>query len=496
MVQFELLRRRYLGPLVAFVIGLRALAALVWMGSVVPYQWDVSFPESAVVARAADVARGESSYHDWREWPHHFAPYGPLGYALPGSIAALFAEEPSFELVRRVGRLQSIASIVAILVFAALLARSMGGRGAWPWIAAAVALCWESLYGYVVSFRPDAPQVAFALAAVWIVSREKLTIREAITAMALISISFWFKAASIGPLLAVFMAIVWRLGWKTAAICAAEFLTFNALLFFTLETMTGGLFSLNVINSLNNGLSFENFINLSRQIGKTAWLIFALGGVSIFLNIRSRTASFASRIIALAALFSAIVTLALYSKTGADINYWLEPFVLFSVMAVALLARLWNHEFQNSRAAIGHECAFAGVLLPLVLYFSIPLLGGVRADLESSFRSWKPLDVTLRIREEAKVLSVIPYLALESRGEPAILDHYQYRVLASRGLLDTKPLLDRVRAGEFSAIVIEGTLQTPAENYYAPEFTEALQSGYAPAGKFGALTLLKPREGR
>lgn len=483
------LRRRYLGPLAGGLVLLRAMVTLAWLAVAVPYQWDLSFPEAAVVARAADVSRGESPYHDWREWPHAFAPYSPLTYVVPG-LAARIAGDDDHSGARTAGRVLSFLSILGILALIFVLSRRLDLRGAWPWLAAAAALSWESLYGYVISFRPDAPQVFLAFLAFAIVARREIRAWHAAIALVLLTVSFWFKAASFGLLAATLIAIAVSQR-KYIPLCVAAFVISNAILFFAVNAATEGRLALNVIGSLDNGIELSNYARLPSQVSKTALLLFAGGLAAALLALARKWGDERHRLLAWASLLSGVFAAAAYMKVGADINYLLEPFLLFSMLAVAGLESVWRA--ATARPVPLREVFLSGAVVPAAVILSIPMLTGARSDLQTSIRRWKPLEIERRVQEEPYILSVIPYLGLESRGPHAVLDHYQYAVLARRGLLDTAPLLDRIRDQTFSVVVIEGTLENPGEAYYTPQFMETLRARYRHRETYGALSLLVPK---
>ena len=134
---------------------------------------DLTYPEGGDRPAGRAKRRGASRvYADWHRWPHRMAPYGPATYYPVGLMAraAGAARRPDFDfLYYRVGRLQSLAGILGIVLLAALLARRAGtGRGmAWVTGAGLFAL-WPRLMGYIISYRPDAPMVCLSMAAVWI----------------------------------------------------------------------------------------------------------------------------------------------------------------------------------------------------------------------------------------------------------------------------------------------------------------------------------------
>lgn len=498
-------RRQYFGPLIALLLALKAIVAVVWLGMSLPVQWDLSFPEGAVVARGLDVARGDTPYHDWVEWPHGFAPYGPLTYYPAGWVGRLLGGDDPMESVRLAGRLQSQVSLLGLVALSVALLRRMKLGWGWALLGASAALGWESLFAYVVSYRPDGPQVFFSVLALYLASGgrgERLP--RAIAALAALYVSFWFKATSWGVLAALTFWL-WRGSgpWR-ATLQLAAFALAGLVPVAVLDAAWDGRLLLNLVGSLDNGVDFQNFVNIAAKIPLGAWLIFILGGAVAVIQWLQAPMDSPVYLLALGTLCSVAASLLATLKVGADMNYYLEPFVLCGAWTVYGVWNLWElpdeamKGSERLKVELRREIPLTILLLPFLLFICGSSLTDARGDFEEVSRLWREPAVVQRIKTvQGPVLSVFPCLALEARGEPGILDHYQYRVLADRGLLKRSELLNRLRRREFDAIVVEGSADGLAEELYLPEFGTELFRNYEVSETFGeTLLYLTPRTPR
>lgn len=495
-------RRRYFGPLIALLLAFKALVAVAWLGMSLPVQWDLSFPEGAVVARALDVARGDVPYHDWVDWPHAFAPYGPLTYTTAGWAGRLFAGDDLMESVRLAGRLQSQLSLLGVVALSVAFLRRLGLRWGWSLFGVSAALGWESLFSYAVSFRPDGPQVFFSLLALYLASAGSGDRAGRIfLALGALYLSFWFKATSWGVLAALTFWL-WRGSgpWK-ASLQLAAFALAGLIPVALLNAAWEGRLLLNLVGSLDNGADLENFLRIAAKIPLGAWFVLILGGSMALIQWLRAPMDSPLYLLALGTLCSIAATLLATLKVGADVNYYLEPFVLCGVWTVFGIWTLWELPEEAVRGSerlkveLRREIPLTILMLPFLLYICGTSLIGARGDLEEIQGLWKEPPVLQRIkRVEGPVLSVFPCVALAAKGDPGIMDHFQYRVLADRGLLKRSELLNRLRRREFDAIVLEGSGAGLPAGLYLPEFEAELFANYSIDETYAeTMVLLTPR---
>lgn len=496
-------RRLYLGPLVSFLILLKVVVALVWLAMTLPIEWDLSFPEAAVVARAVDVARGEAPYHDWVEWPHAFAPYGPLTYYSAGWAGRLLGGEDLVGTVRIVGRIQAQLSLLGLLVLSVLMLRRLGVRWTWALFGVGAALGWESLFAYAVSFRPDAPQVFFSLLAITLAaggggeSRSRATL-----ALGAMFVSFWFKATSWG-ILAALVFWLWRgCGPMKTALRLSIFALAGLIPAILLDLYWDGRLFQNLVGSLDNGADLGNFRGIFLKIPLSGWFVLLFGSGNALLHWLRSPMDSPSFLLALATMSSLAATLLATLKVGADVNYYLEPFILCGVWTVFAVWELWElpvgevSQAERPRLELLREIPLTVILMPFLMYVCGGSLIGASQDIRAQKRLWQEPAIIERVQDlNGPILSTFPCLVLAADGPPSILDHFQYAVLADRGLLKRTELLTRLRARDFKAVVIEGSEAGLAESYFLPEFEEVLFENYVASENYGSSILfLTPRQ--
>ncbi len=495
-------RRLYFGPFVSLLIFLKVAVALIWLGMTLPIQWDLSFPEAAVVARALDVARGETPYHDWVEWPHAFAPYGPLTYYSAGWAARIVGGDDLVGTVRLLGRIQAQLSLLGLLGLSVLLLRRMGVRWTWALFGVGAALGWESLFAYAVSFRPDAPQVFFSILALYIATGGGGAGRgRSALSLGAMFISFWFKATSWG-ILAALVFWLWRgCGPGRATLRLSIFALAGLIPAIALDVHWDGRLFQNLVGSLDNGADLGNFAGIFLKVPLSGWFILLFGGANAFLHWLRSPMDSPLFLLALATMSSLAATLLATLKVGADVNYYLEPFILCGVWVVFAVWELWElpaSEVQQSerpKLELQREIPLTVLLMPFLLYVCGASLMGAIDDIRDQKDLWNEPAIIARLESiEGPILSTFPCLVLDADREPGILDHFQYRVLADRGLLKRSELLNRLRTKEFGAVVIEGSGSGLSEAYFLPEFEQALFENYSISETYGAAILfLQPR---
>lgn len=493
---FSRLRGKYFEPLVFSLLIAKAAIVLVWLAMAIPVRGDLSFPEGALVARAADVAAGDSPYHDWRQWPHAFAPYGPLTYYVPGLLARAVDTRADLFPIYIVGRLVSAAALLGIFVIGAAIVFRM--TSSWVWAAVSVALMtqWETFLSYTISYRPDAPQVFLSLCALSMAIFSRVTLPRAILAWVLISLAWWFKALSVATPIVVLVWSVQDLPRRRGWALAAAILVANLAAVFIVNSLSGGLLLLNVLGSLDNGFDLANWARLLRA---APWvnIVLLIAGLGFSVAIMRRPGENQSaRRLALATVLASCSSLMAYLKVGADINYLLEPVIFSALVSTLLLWRLWSAAARQVRDSPrpGRDLSLAALLLA-GLWVTAPGLVTTRDDLTALARRWRPAPLERIVRDDpGPVLAFTPYLSLAARDRSVVLDYFQFRVLAQRGKLDPSSLHERVANGDFSLVIVEGSQEVVSEDYFTPQFGRLLRARYVNVNLDSSIAIFAPRD--
>lgn len=547
-------RARY-GGLFAVLLALGVIAAhAVTLVALIPSKADLTFPEGALVARAADVAEGLVPYRDWREWPHAFAPYAPLTYYVPGTIARVSGggsgERSDVQRLYVIGRLQSAAGLLGIAVLMVAIARRLGLGWGWGMAAVAGFLHWRLLTVFCLSYRPDAPAVFFSVLALWIILGGRATWPRVICVFLALMTSMWFKPVSYAMTLVAFVWIARSraLGLAAVALGAYGALGLGAALLLNAR-FDGFLFS-NMLGSLDVGLKIANSSGFFGLAPPTVSVLFLAGiGLASYRAVRDRSDP-ASGTFHLAAIASYVAMLMLHSRPGADVNYYLEPYVLCVLATVRWVAGLWRA--PKSTPAQIKELGFLGLLLPPMIFpalgagvtlaglcavglgwlgfrrgaslapasasalreiflivgvlpFCLLLgsrdIGLIRTRLEDARLRWHVPSLQ-REAEQAGglVLSTLPSVTLAGSGRETLMDHVQFRMLNDRGLVSNREMIDRLESRSFAWIVV------PVENetirleeslvllgIFFKGFRFPLLENYEQVRRQGPIAILRPK---
>ena len=488
--------RRFLAPLLFVLLLARIAATAIQLLFLIPTTLDISFPEGAVVARAVDVAHGTLPYHDWRSWPHAFAPYGPLTYYPVGWLAGLSSSPPSAKQVYGLGRMQSLLFLAGICVLIAGFTKELGNPIAWGSAGIAAFLMWLPLAEYATSYRPDAPQVFFALLALWIATRGPARGPRIVASLACLWISMWFKPSSWGIAAALAYWLGRERGTRQALVWAATFGLSGLLLAAILNWRWDGLLFLNMIGSLDNGWKFGNVPAFYSHLPLLPGIIL-LSGVCLAIYPRPGNAGSPRRSLILAALVGSFAATTLQNlKVGADINYYLEPYALACAVTVWGIARLWRGETRlGPRFGI---LILALAVLPAFVWDSTKGWVALPAELKQLRRTWESPRIVARIGEtDGPILTSNPFLAVAKPDPPTILDHVQYMILLRRDRLSDAGLLDRLQRKEFSLVILPTKDLSPPDEegldpLFSPRFLRALHASYRETERFGILSLMEP----
>lgn len=457
-------------------------AALLGLALQIPTHHDLTYPEGAVVARMMDVAAGRTPYTDWREWPHAFAPYGPLTYYPPGWLGRALSIEDDVTRAYILGRVHSFVFLAGIWALVIAIARRLSFS--WPAALGAVALFawWRYVQEFVVSFRPDAPQVFFALAALWIALGGRATGRRILASLLLLMFAFWYKPSSWGITLALALWAADGLGKLKAGTAWAVFALVGLAGALLLNTLLDGALMLNMLGVTDVGWEPFRFFAYLAEVPVVSLAALLFGALLAVAALRTAPAESSLRWLAIAFLLSFGLTIVQFAKNGAYWNYFLAPYALACLMAGWGLdegIRRFGAR-REGRAALA--LLFAGLLLATGLTLRGLQDGVGRVRLLSKDL---PGTEALLQKQPRSVLSYYPWFSLTLGAEAALLDSYQLSLLAERDAELARPLLERMERAEFDLILIPG-LYLDQRAFYPPEFFELLESRYVQTGTLGA----------
>lgn len=410
------------------------------------------------------------------------------------------------------GRLLSYCSILGIFVLLYLLARRLGLSRLWGLVAVSLMTEFRIGLDYCASYRPDAPKTFFALLALWIAARARPTRRSVLAALACLYVSFWFKptAWAVAVILGVWVWRAW--GGRRALAVALAFVVAGLVPVFLLDRHWNGLLLLNIVDSLANGFTLANYTSHLRIGFLTPALILFLGAgfaaAGLWpprLALARLTPDGAARpsdlgtgwLILAAAPAALLANMFQFLKVGADVNYFLDGYVLAVLGFCWFAARLWRGEIplkpalRDALLALG----FVPLLITCGLYLAI-----VRDEFAPGRYPWSETAIETEARQTpGLILTAHPFIAL-ANGQPTILDYVQYGILCRRGRIAATPLLDRLRACQFSEILIADSIldrysqaADAGAALFDPQFVPILHESYSLRIKIGPFSVFAPR---
>ncbi len=478
----EFYRVRYFVPLLLSLIAVRAVTSLAYGVALVPFKPDITFPEGAIVYGAGRVAAGQSPYTDWREWPHYFAPYGPLLYYPVGIIARMFGSGATHDLIYKIGRIQSVASLLGIAMAVVFISGRLSITRFAQWLPAGLLfVCSDEIIQFAVTYRPDSPQVFFSMAALAVVLSGSPTRARALTAYTLLFIAFWFKPTSWGMALALGYWVGAAHGRRAGMLAIFAFAAAGLLLFALINWMMEGRLWLNMVVSMDNGM-YPNAILVFWGMFRWAFILtFLIAAATAIMIFRGRaSATPVQKAIAAAWSCSHLATFIQCQKVGADSNYLLEPFTLSAVMAVLGITTAFS--IQNTNARWARETIFLVVILPVMTYQCGAGIVTFRRDMKTVVSHWEHYAFAKKIASKGgPILARESYWPLIGSTIPTIMDPRHYGLLVQRGRLDDSEIIQRVERRAFPAIIFgKSDFDPVGPNYrlFSPRFAESLRRNY------------------
>jgi hypothetical protein len=495
------IRRARFGPFVFLLLMASLMFTACWLASLTAAKLDVSYPEGSVVERAWAVSLDRPLYVDWKQWPHAFAPYGPLTYLPVGWLARLLPGEPTPWRVTVIARLQSLLSLALLGWLIYGVARRMELTRTWAWTALAICSFWGGLLEFCASYRPDAPAALAAIAAVVVMTGGPARRRRTLAVFILVSISMAFKPTALGMAPVVLLWIHRSLGWRAALAWMAGCAALGLALLLAADTRLHGMLLHNMLGANRQGFWLQGLIEFFTRPWRLEFVVMALGAVAAVRAVRA-DADGPARWVAFAALFNLAVSVAMLSKVGADKNYFMLPYPLLALMLTREAALIWDG--RTALSATRREVLLWCVAMPLAIVPALLSLATVRDDVAFLSTALRPTPVVKSLQgTTGPILTTHPFIPMQVDAQPTLLDYFAYSALVRNGLLDPEPLRQRIDQRYFAVIVLDAGEWFKEADSSAGEpalFFEGcvplIRRRYEFVGIAGGMVILRPKAAR
>src|SRR5688500_2335781 len=500
------MRRAQLALYIVLTIFLTVGAVAFVLQSVIAFRTDseLDYGEGIVFWQTANVTNWKKAYHPVEEYPHNVFHYPPLFHLTSRAVA------PLTNTLLEAGRLTSILSLAGTCLVGALLVAwtlPPGGSGFGRFIGAFTAgtlVFATPVWTWGVLMRVD--MLAIFLTgcgvALFVLSRRRPVL--SFLAFVFFVAGVYTKQTSLAaPLACLALAFIER---PRRALQLVAFSTALGLIVLAmLHSATNGYFLVNLITYNQNPYNPQGLIS------KLKWHYSLLPGPLLFAGLfpvgllRTRRARFITRlriilkrtlfercvlVVAVYFWISALIAAATISKTGAWDNYFLEMDILacwLSGLLVAWLAR--RVSFRPRRAFVVLQVIVIFVLLvqcvtnwtkvsAIVRSYQHPTVD--RSNEVVNFIKQLPGDVY------SEDMVILMQAGKEVPAEPAIIS-----VLAEDGKWNESGFVQRIKNGQFSAIVIRWTLANPGR--FRDGVVKAVEERYYPINDFYPFTIYLPK---
>jgi 4-amino-4-deoxy-L-arabinose transferase-like glycosyltransferase len=428
------------------------------------YPYDVGYYEAPVWGPSLLAANGLNPYNYALRPPFVMAPYGYLYYLMIGLGLRLFG------LQLWLGRLMSILAAAVIVICVWRISMSLTRKPQAAAFAVVVFLSSITLQSWIAVQRPDLPALALAFAGIALVFRrddrpDKIDLKSLLIA-SLFAAAFFFKQTFILPPLVAFARYL-QMGRRrqaifvliaTVSLCGLGMAALNA-------NAQAGHFWQSFTLTRTIPHSYSQAVQMLAALLKSpsVWVLFIIAGLFAFdvSDLRNRKtqeniehAEFSWRTLKspgllMCAYFIAAGALAFItsSRVGANVNYYLEPGVVISIITSIVWARL------------SHGRRFYRGLPLLLLLFALSGLFQMARGARGEYFRWQGLSYYNEIvstlsgltQSQSVSISVYPELSAAAGREYHFGDWIQY--LDGRSSELQKVFREAIETKSYTAII-------------------------------------------
>lgn len=410
-------------------------------GQALSFRGDNTFPESAVVQTAEWSRDTGRLYPPLATSPYTPAPYGPLFYMTLSALARL--SHLGFDQLMVTARGIVLVCFLLLPWIAYRWTRRAGASPALALAGSAMILAQIDFLDWNVTVRPDLPALTLTVGAFYVLTRPQLTPRILILAGVLCALAALFKQSFIALPFVTFLWLIVNRRWRHLP----------------LFVIGGGVTALGILGYLQmHREPFLQEILLARYSPVSAFasvqllkadlvhypwqIVFA--GLAVFGALWIPKENSLRGFLMLYLLFAWLAGFYISMAPGANVNAFLEAWVMSSMLATLALERISESWASIPRAAEAALLAsWIAVTLVSIEAWRIPM-------------SAQPTVIWTNLADLAqgrRVLSDFPYVSAHG-VRPELLDPSVNHYLEIAGYWSPQPVLDEVHRQDFDLVLV------------------------------------------
>ena len=443
-----------------------------------PYPLD--YGEAPLIDQASRLTEGQNIYRaNLDAPPYTIANYPPL-YAI-SLIPFLNIFESPFHIGRMISFLATLGSAIflGLTIFRLFQNRFAAITTSFLFLSFPYVVSWASLT------RIDSLALAFATAAIYLVSRPKSRWALWGGGLLLVAAAYTRQSYALAAPLAAFVWL-WTQEKRRAVQLALVVGGVGIALFGVINALTGGGFFYNIVTANVNEFGWERLWDHLKALSEKAPIILAMGGI-FFIGAWKELKGWALLgPFLVGAAFSALTI----GKIGSNINYFLELTAALSLAGGAMIVwsakRPWRH---------------TAILLLLIIQMGMlakstmdESVGWNLASRRADFNALQMLNqIVKNLESDVLADEYMGLLTLQNR--PLYIQPFEVTQLANAGLWDQEPLLEDIANQRFSGILIHHFGQYPVhKERWTPEMLAAIKEYYRPVKTLAGTVVYMPQE--
>ena len=465
----DLLHKIMLG-LLALLVSVMAVGVAQYIGQgfkAITIPFPTWRPEAFVLEGVMRLVAGDALYRLIADAPMTVHVYNIFAYAIPALVALPFGSDA--ETLLTVGRSISLVSSIALTVLLGWYGYRISSSYFVALFAALLPFFFhEMALPHFFRLRPESPAIFFSAAAIIYLLRGDERTQSLLGVAGLCFISFLFKQSFIAAPVAIGLYFLLTRRWRCLAVFSAAYGVAIIALFSIMYGMSGYAYLENAFVAMAS-----NIVDVRKALmfysgyffGKSFGLLLAVP-IALVVAIKHGRSNILIVCYCVTALLWNVYS---SGKTGSSSNYYAE----FGVASIIVIMNVFRRRAEGG----GTPLLKLLVLLPIAVQVMFSAASSFVASRPPIF--FEPLDVNLApyisgYETNSKQLILHEKIAIQLRN-PVGYDWFLLDSLIAQGRYDPAPFFQRIRVGEFDAIVFS---QQPYSNFERDLYHVVLMSPY------------------